>query len=87
MAASVREGTAAAAAAGHVVDDYDASDGEMDVDVEAGSELQHAGGADDDGRRDGEGDDEYALVGNDVPLGWCRGGVGGSADCFSESRI
>ncbi|VAI83133.1 unnamed protein product [Triticum turgidum subsp. durum] len=64
MAASVREGAAAAAAAGHAVDDYDVSDGEMDVDVdvEAGSELQHAGGAGDDGRRDGDGDDEYALL-------------------------
>ncbi|VAI70903.1 unnamed protein product [Triticum turgidum subsp. durum] len=60
MAASVREGAAAAAAAGHAADDYDVSDGEMDVDVEAGSELQHAG----DDRRDGDGDgdDEYALL-------------------------
>ncbi|XP_037457572.1 uncharacterized WD repeat-containing protein C2A9.03-like [Triticum dicoccoides] len=62
MAASVREGAAAAAAAGHAADDYDVSDGEMDVDVEAGSELQHAGDDRRDGDGDGDGDDEYALL-------------------------
>jgi hypothetical protein len=74
MAASVRDGGAAAAAERVGMDDHDgaASDGEMDmdmdvdVDVEADSEVQHGGAAD---RRNGDGDDEYALVSNHVS--WC----------------
>lgn len=66
MAATVRDGEAAAAARVEM-DDHDdggaASDGEMDMDmdVEADSELQH--GRDAAGRaNDGDGDDEYALL-------------------------
>jgi hypothetical protein len=80
MAASVRDGGAAAAAERVGMDDHGgaASDGEMemdmdvDVDVEADSEVQHGGAAAAADRRngDGEGDDEYALVSNHVS--WCE---------------
>ena len=74
MAASVRDGAAAAATGRVEMDDhYDggASDGEMDMDVEADSDFQHGRNADADADRgnDGDGDDEYALVSNHVLLG------------------